>query len=55
VRQIRELSTQLILPCGMQEGQVNSTTSMVHDTGGCHGWSMLGGFSSSVIRGCDIV
>jgi hypothetical protein len=48
VRRIGELSTWLILPCGTREGQVDSTTSMAHDIGGGHGWSILGGFSSSL-------
>jgi hypothetical protein len=47
VSRIGELITKLILPCGMQEGQADSTTSMVHDTGVDHGWSILGGFSTS--------
>jgi hypothetical protein len=47
VLRIGELITMLILPCGTREGQADSTTSMAHDIGVDHGWSILGGFSTS--------
>jgi hypothetical protein len=47
VLRIGELITMLILPCGTREGQADSTPSMVHDIGVGHGWSILGGFSTS--------
>jgi hypothetical protein len=47
VLRIGELITMLILPCGTLEGQADSTISMVHDIGVDHGWSILGGFSTS--------
>jgi hypothetical protein len=47
VPRIGELITMLILPCGTREGQADGTTSMAHDIGVDHGWSILGGLSTS--------
>jgi hypothetical protein len=47
VPRIGELITMLILTCGTREGQADITTSMAHDIGVEHGWSILGGFSTS--------
>jgi hypothetical protein len=47
VSRIGELITMLILPCGTREGQADSTTSTAHDIGVDHGWSILGGFTTS--------